>query len=68
MSDKQIREEIIKSLRKSKSPLTWEEIADSLEIKADFWRVSANLNRLQLGGIISLIREPLKKDKYVLSR
>jgi len=64
MSDRELKSQIIETLKNAKNPLNFEQIADTLTLKKDFWRISVILNQLKMFGITEEIKEPYKAVKY----
>ena len=64
MSDRELKNQIINILKQAKTPLTFDQIADSLTLKKDFWRITAILNQLKMFGVTKEVKEPYKAIKY----
>ena len=64
MSDRELKSQIIETLKNAKNPLNFEQIADTLTLKKDFWRISVILNQLKMFGITEEVKEPYKAVKY----
>ena len=64
MSDRELKNQIINILKQAKTPLTFDQIADSLTLKKDFWRITAILNQFKIFGVTEEVKEPYKAVKY----